>query len=468
MRRPAAILCGTDFTPRAAAAAEIAGAFSLRGGAPLLLVHALEARGDEAALGKLQAEAERLRALFPGLHVELRLEAGFADEVLTDLARPFAAAWARGEQGACLIVVSSLGRRTPARWALGTVAERTVQTSPVPVLVVRGEDPFVSWLRGDRHLRVVVGFDFSETSAPALRWASDLGEIAPCEILVGHVTPPPEVRSRRGANWTAGAHENFPQIETLLENDLGRALREHPWTGGPPRLRVKLSSRPRAIALAELAAEEKADLLVVGSRQVHGPSRSWQESVSRGALYHARMSVACVPNLALPGHAKLPAPERSVDADDIDLERKLEAHPFLRGVSGEVLRRIASISRRESFARGAVLLREAGEADTVFLLESGLVALEVNVPGKGPARLESLRSGEIVGLSWFFPPYRWHLDAMAVEPSSVLAIDARRLREWMKEDAEIGQALATRLANQLYERLERVRMQRLDLYGAGP
>jgi CRP/FNR family cyclic AMP-dependent transcriptional regulator len=458
------ILCGTDFTPRAAEAAEVASAFSLRTGEPLLLVHSLEEIGADAAIENLRAESERLRALFPGLHIETQLETGIADEVLTGLARLFTAAWAQGDQSARLIVVSSLGRRAPARWVLGSVAERTAQASPVPVLVVRDKHPFVSWLRGEHRLRIVVGFDFSETSTPVLRWVGDLARIAPCDIIIGHVTWPPEERKRQGAHWAVGAHKRFPQLEVLLKSDLARRLREHPWKDGPPSLRIKLSSGRRAIALSELAAEEKADLLVVGSRQVHGPSRLWQESVSRGALYHAQMSAACVPTLALPAHAKPPAPEPPVDEDDIDLVRKLEAHPFLRGVSGEVLRRIASISHEESFARGAVLLREGGEADTVFLLESGLVELELNVPGKGPARLESLRAGDILGLSWLFPPYRWHLDAKAVEPTSVLAIDARMLREWMKADAEIGQAVATCLVGQLYERLERVRMQRLDLY----
>lgn len=458
------ILCGTDFTPRAAEAAEVASAFSLRTEEPLLLVHTREEVGAEAAIDKLQAEAERLRSLFPELHVETQLETGIADEVLTGLS----AASATGERSASLIVVSSLGRRTPARWVLGSVAERTAQTSPVPVLVVRDKHSFVSWLHGERRLRIVVGFDFSEISTPALRWVNDLARIAPCDIIVGHVTWPPEERKRQGAHWAVGAHKNFPQLEVMLKSDLGRKLRAHPWRDGSPSLRVKLSSGRRAIALAELAAEEKADLLVVGSRQVHRPSRLWQESVSRGALYHAQMSVACVPALALSEHASPPAPERPADEEDIVLVRKLEAHPFLRGVSGEVLRRIASISRQESFAQGAVLLREGSDADTVFLLESGLVALELNVPGKGPARLESLRGGDIVGLSWLVPPYRWHLDAKAVEPTSVLAIDARPLREWMKENAEIGQAVATRLVGQLYERLERVRMQRLDLYKAEP
>jgi len=458
------ILCGTDFTPRAAAAAEVASAFSLRGGGPLLLVHALEAASAEAAVEKLRAEAERLRALFPGLHVETRLATGNADEVLTGVT----AAGAEGEQSARLIVVSSLGRRAPARWVLGSIAERTAQTSPVPVLVVRDEAPFVSWLRGERRLRVVVGFDFSATSVPALRWASDLGRIAPCDVIIGNVTWPAEGRRQKGTHWAAGAHVNFPQSEVLLENELCRAIRKHPWTDGPPKLRIKPSSSRRGVALAELASEAEADLLVIGSRQVHGPSRLWQETVSRGALYYARMSVACVPTLTPPGRASPRAPKRPAVEGEVDLARRLEAHPFLRGASGEVLRRMASISRGVSFARGASLLREAGEADTVFLLESGLVALELDVPGKGPVRLESLRTGDIVGLSWFFPPYRWHLDAIAVEPTSVLAIDAHQLRAWMKEDAELGQALVTRFARQLYDRLERVRMQRLDLYKAEP
>ena len=149
-----------------------------------------------------------------------------------------------------------------------------------------------------------------------------------------------------------------------------------------------------------------------------------------------------------------------------DLARKLDAHPFLRGGPPDVLLRLASIAREESFAPGSGLLREGDEADALFLIESGLVALELNIPGKGPERLESLRGGDILGLSWLFPPYRWHLDARAIEPTSAIILDARRLREWMDGDPEIARALATRLVRQLYERLERVRLQRLDVYKA--
>lgn len=156
------------------------------------------------------------------------------------------------------------------------------------------------------------------------------------------------------------------------------------------------------------------------------------------------------------------------DNGEAHIASRLEAHPFLRGASAELLRRLAPITREMRFDRGAALLEEGDDASTLFLLERGHVTLELAVPGKGTTLFESLRAGDIVGLSWLFPPYRWQFDGKAVEPTRVLAIDARRLGEWMKEDAEIGQALALRLLRQVYERLERVRMQRLDLYKADP
>lgn len=460
------ILCGTDFTQGAAEAAEVAAAFAARTDRPLVLVHALNQGEAEAALEKLHAEAERLRQLFPGIDVGSRLESGVADEVLTGLARPSTGPRADGKRFVWLIVISSLGRRAPERWVLGSVAERTCQTSPVPVILVRRAKPFISWLKGERSLRVLVGYDFSRTGEAALRWVRELGRLAPCDIVVGHVTWPPTKRRRQGAHRTASAHKNS-QIETLLLTDLGARLKEYPWPKGRPSIRLQLSSGVRAFRLAELAAEEKADLLVVGSRQIHGPGRLWQESVSRGALYHAAMSVACVP-VVVAQRYKAPPPETPSGTEDEDLVRRLEAHPFLRGVSGEVLRKLATISREERFESPALMLREGEAADTMFLLESGSVALEIDVPGKGPARLESLRAGEMVGLSWLFSPYRWNLDARVVEPATVLAVDARVLREWMNEDVVLGHAVAMRLLGRLYERLERVRLQRLDLYKAEP
>jgi CRP/FNR family cyclic AMP-dependent transcriptional regulator len=144
----------------------------------------------------------------------------------------------------------------------------------------------------------------------------------------------------------------------------------------------------------------------------------------------------------------------------------LEEHPFLHGLSPEQLSAIARGARELSFPAGALLLREGEQANTLYLLRSGRVVLELNVPGQGATQLETLKAGDILGLSWLFPPYRWHLDARATEPVDVFALDASFLRGPTLEHPVLEPALAMRLLRHLYDRLERVRLQRLDVYKA--
>jgi hypothetical protein len=94
----------------------------------------------------------------------------------------------------------------------------------------------------------------------------------------------------------------------------------------------------------------------------------------------------------------------------------------------------------------------------------GHVALEVNVPGKGVVQMESAGPEDILGLSWLIPPYRLHLDARAVDAVVALAFDATCLRGKMEADHDLGFALTQRLLQEAYRRLERVRLQRLDVY----
>lgn len=145
----------------------------------------------------------------------------------------------------------------------------------------------------------------------------------------------------------------------------------------------------------------------------------------------------------------------------------LEQHPFLRGLSPEQVSALARNTRELSFPAGALLLREGEQANTLFLLRSGRVVLELNAPGRGPTLLETLKEGDILGLSWLFPPYRWHLDARAVEPVDAFALDASFLRGPTPEHPVLEPELAMRLLRHLYDRLERVRLQRLDVYKAG-
>lgn len=163
-----AIVCGTDFSECAGQAADVAAALAAALKEPLRLVHVVPNGNDRAAASarvallnaareSLHREAVRLRQR--GLSISEDLCTGRIDEALLDRAR---------KTGARLIVVGSLGHRADGRWLLGSTSERTAESAPVPTLVVRSGAPFAAWLRGDRPLRILAGFDFTVTAEAAM------------------------------------------------------------------------------------------------------------------------------------------------------------------------------------------------------------------------------------------------------------------------------------------------------------
>jgi CRP/FNR family transcriptional regulator, cyclic AMP receptor protein len=146
------------------------------------------------------------------------------------------------------------------------------------------------------------------------------------------------------------------------------------------------------------------------------------------------------------------------------LQRLLEEHDFLTGLSAGQAASLVSCVKNIRLEPGEFLMREGEEASMFYLLRHGRVALEVHVPGRGPIVMESLGQGDMLGLSWLFPPHRVHLDARAIEPVVALAFDGTCLRGKMEADHDLGFALSRRLLAETYKRLQRVRLQRLDVY----
>ncbi len=302
---PLPLLCGTDFSAGAGAAAEVAAALAVRLKVRLLLAHACQVLAEGAALDsydraialwreRLRGEAERLRGL--GAEVEEILVFDPPDQALAQLAK---------QRGVGLLVVSSVGRRGRTRWLLGSVAERAAESAPVATLVVREAGPLVGWARGERVLRVFVGVDFSSSSDAALQWVGSLREMGACEVTVGYVDWPPEEAGRLGLEGPLGvAGSNPAHLQGLLERDL-RAKVER-WLGAAGvHLCVRGNLGRTDLPLVEMAAAAAADVAVVGTHQAQGLARLGHVSVSRGLLHRAPMSVACVPGGAV---ERLPGP----------------------------------------------------------------------------------------------------------------------------------------------------------------
>jgi CRP/FNR family cyclic AMP-dependent transcriptional regulator len=148
------------------------------------------------------------------------------------------------------------------------------------------------------------------------------------------------------------------------------------------------------------------------------------------------------------------------------VKEALQRSPFFQNMKEEHLQKIGAIANEVKRRTGTFLLREGEEANALYLIVSGRVTLEMYIAGRGATQVESLGPGDIVGLSWFFPPHHWTLDARVTELLTALSFDSEVLRAQMEEDHHFGYAISKPLLDQLYSRLQKVRFQRLDIYQA--
>ncbi len=147
------------------------------------------------------------------------------------------------------------------------------------------------------------------------------------------------------------------------------------------------------------------------------------------------------------------------------LEPYLAEHPFLKGLDPRHLNIIVGCASNVSFVAEQYILHEGEEATNFYIIHHGKVALEIFTSDRGPITIQTIGEGDVLGWSWLIPPYHWHYDARAIEPTSAIALDAKCLRAKCEEDHDLGYELLKRFAHVITQRLEATRLQLLDVYG---
>jgi CRP/FNR family cyclic AMP-dependent transcriptional regulator len=147
------------------------------------------------------------------------------------------------------------------------------------------------------------------------------------------------------------------------------------------------------------------------------------------------------------------------------LDRFVREHPFFAGLDEEYIQLIAGCARNVRFNAGQYLYHHGDSADEFFLIRHGRVALEMSAPGRAAVTFQTLSEGEIVGVSWLLPPYRWAYDARAVDLVRAIGMDAKCLRGKIDSDHDLGYEMMMRFVPVLVDRLQATRMQILDVFG---
>jgi len=152
--------------------------------------------------------------------------------------------------------------------------------------------------------------------------------------------------------------------------------------------------------------------------------------------------------------------------DGEGLERIVREHAFFAELDEGFCRLVCGCAKNARFDAGQYLFHEGDPADVFYLLRNGRVALEIAAPERGPITFQTVVAGEIVGVSWLIPPYRWTYDAKALELVRAIAMDATCLRQKCEDDHDLGYEMMKRFVPMLVERLQATRLQILDVYGA--
>jgi CRP/FNR family transcriptional regulator, cyclic AMP receptor protein len=143
----------------------------------------------------------------------------------------------------------------------------------------------------------------------------------------------------------------------------------------------------------------------------------------------------------------------------------LVGNHFLHGMSDDHLARLAGMASLVTVPAGHRFFSTGTVARQFWLIRAGQVALDVDVPGNGRIVVETLGRGDLIGVSWFFPPFQWQFGAVAVQSTEAFVLDATQVRQGCADDAEFGYQITARLVAVVAKRLQATRRRMLE-YGA--
>jgi len=154
--------------------------------------------------------------------------------------------------------------------------------------------------------------------------------------------------------------------------------------------------------------------------------------------------------------------------DAHQLANVLEELHFSADMPREVLEQLAAASALRRLTAGEVVFREGTRHGNLYLVRSGRIALEMNVPGRGAVCILTVGPGEMVGWSALLDRGKMTASAVAVDDSEVVVAPADNLRELSETNRDFGFHLMRQMAAALSKRLVATRLQLLDLFTDSP
>ncbi|MGA7144769.1 MAG: cyclic nucleotide-binding domain-containing protein [Desulfobacterales bacterium] len=136
---------------------------------------------------------------------------------------------------------------------------------------------------------------------------------------------------------------------------------------------------------------------------------------------------------------------------------------FFHAFSDNQLEELLNVTEKKTFQKGTQIYKEGDRANQIFIVSKGWVKLRKIDPGKDiDISFESRSKGELFGAACFMKPQEYTLNAVCMEDSEVMAINADDLFDLFHKDYQIGYLFLKEIAKVYFERYKSVKRQ---LYG---
>ena len=148
----------------------------------------------------------------------------------------------------------------------------------------------------------------------------------------------------------------------------------------------------------------------------------------------------------------------------MDLRYLADTAPLLTDLPSSGFEFLESIANEVAYRPGEVIFEQGETAESFFLVTEGRVALEVTRPAGDEIVVETIGQGELLGVSWLFPPHTWSWRARAQQMTVAVAFDAAIVRDRCTVDPEFAFPIHRNVAVEAVRRLHAARVRLLDLH----
>lgn len=140
---------------------------------------------------------------------------------------------------------------------------------------------------------------------------------------------------------------------------------------------------------------------------------------------------------------------------------------FFNAFSKDQLAGLAKVTETKTFKKGSEIYKEGDRANHIFIVTKGWVSLRKVDPERDLGiAFENREKGELFGTACFMKPQEYTLNAVCMEDSEVMALDADKLFDLFQKDYQIGYLFLKEVGKVYFERYKSVKRQLYEMVKA--